>query len=844
METLTLVAPIDGWLVPLADVCDAAFAGGMIGEGVAIDPLHGVVIAPCDGVIVSVAKARHALTMRARNGAEILIHLGIDTVAANGVGLAVRVGAGQQVSQGDVLVDVDLDELLPHAKSLVTPVVVVNAEQFTVRVCGAPGPVERGVALFEISQATRQAVAGIGSSGDGEICEDLEVALPHGIHARPAARIVHIARANDVRLTLSLSGRTADARSMVALMALGAGHGDRVRAAGSGAGAREAIDALAAVLATTSADAGEGEEATAVTRTADGDGKSAEHPDDAEIRGLVASRGLAIGFAQSLQRSRFTVREEGEGAERERGNLRRGLREAAKALREMQRSGGSDILAAQVELLEDPTLLADADAVISEGKSAGHAWQRAIQRAREAFASSRDARIAERVADLSDVEGQVLLALTGSRHESQPELAADAILLADDLLPSQLGRLAANGLAGFCCAHGGPTSHVALMAAARGIPAIVGAGARVLGIATGTRLLLDADRGVLVVDPDEAAMSSARMKMQARGEARAAHLHDAAQPACTADGACIEVLANLASEDEAVAATQSGADGCGLLRTELLFLDRESAPTEDEQVAHYQAIARALGDRPLVIRTLDVGGDKPLAYMPLPGEENPLLGLRGLRASLRFPGILKSQLAAILRVEPSTQCRILLPMITEPGEIRTVRDILTDLLAEHDAGRSIALGAMIETPASVVLAGAIAREADFLSIGTNDLAQYTLAMDRAHPALARSFDYLHPAVLQQIAAVCAAGNEAGRNVSVCGALASELAAAAILIGLGVRTLSVVPGVVPELKALIRRLRLDDCRAMVARVLEMDHASAVRGTAEAFLRDMTAGPPQT
>jgi phosphocarrier protein FPr/phosphocarrier protein len=295
----------------------------------------------------------------------------------------------------------------------------------------------------------------------------------------------------------------------------------------------------------------------------------------------------------------------------------------------------------------------------------------------------------------------------------------------------------------------------------------------------------------------------------------------------TADGVRIEVFANLASEAEAREAVGLGAEGCGLLRTELLYLDRQTAPDEDEQASRYQAIAAALHDRPLVIRTLDVGGDKPLPYLPLPAEQNPLLGLRGLRACLQFPEILETQLAAILRIVPPSQCRILLPMITEPGEIRSVRRILESLLAGGAPRTRVPLGAMIETPASVALADAIAREADFLSIGSNDLAQYTLAMDRAHPVLAGRFDFFHPAVLRQIAAVCEAGARESRSVSVCGALASEPAAVPVLLGLGVRTLSVVPAVRPELKALIRQLTLPACQETASRVLATDDAAAAR-----------------
>jgi phosphocarrier protein FPr/phosphocarrier protein len=314
----------------------------------------------------------------------------------------------------------------------------------------------------------------------------------------------------------------------------------------------------------------------------------------------------------------------------------------------------------------------------------------------------------------------------------------------------------------------------------------------------------------------------------AEKRARRAAEQQAAQRECrTADGARIEVFANVGSEAEAYAAVRNGAEGSGLLRTEFLFLDRVAPPDEAEQLEKYQQIARALDGRPLTIRTLDIGGDKPIPYLPLPHEDNPALGLRGVRTSLWRPDLLRIQLRAILRVRPAGQCRILLPMITDPGEIRAVRLMLDDLRREEGYREPIALGAMIETPASAVMADRIAREADFLSVGTNDLTQYTLAMDRGHPELAARLDALHPAVLRLIAKTVEAAKVYGRTVAVCGGLASDPVAVPVLIGLGVHELSMVPAVIPQLKALIATLSVDDCTALATHALERETAEAVR-----------------
>jgi phosphoenolpyruvate-protein kinase (PTS system EI component) len=297
--------------------------------------------------------------------------------------------------------------------------------------------------------------------------------------------------------------------------------------------------------------------------------------------------------------------------------------------------------------------------------------------------------------------------------------------------------------------------------------------------------------------------------------------------ACTADGERIQVYANIGAPAEALQAVALGAEGCGLLRSEFLFLDRQAAPSEDEQLAVYQQVAAGLDGRPLTIRTLDVGGDKALDYLPMPHEDNPALGLRGVRTSLFRRDLLREQLRAILRVQPVSQCRILLPMVTDVAEVIAVREELAAVAVALGVPEPPALGVMIETPAAAVLADALAREAEFFSIGTNDLTQYTLAMDRTHPQLAARLDGLHPAVLRLVASVCDAARRHAREVAVCGGLAMDLEAVPILLGLGVHELSVPPAAVPAVKACIASLDLEACRGLARRALQAATAQDVR-----------------
>jgi phosphocarrier protein FPr/phosphocarrier protein len=268
-------------------------------------------------------------------------------------------------------------------------------------------------------------------------------------------------------------------------------------------------------------------------------------------------------------------------------------------------------------------------------------------------------------------------------------------------------------------------------------------------------------------------------------------------------------------------------------------LGRAAPPSEDEQAAQYQAMAEALAGRPLVIRTLDVGGDKAAPYLPIPPEDNPAMGLRGVRVSLWRPHLLRAQLRAILRVAPAGQCRIMVPMVTGLDELRAVRAVLDDARAELGVATPVELGVMIETPAAAAIADLLAAEADFFSVGSNDLTQYVLAMDRGNPELAGRLDGLHPAVLRMIAGTVEGGSKHGRQTSVCGGLAADLAAVPILLGLGVARLSAPPSAVPEIKALVRTLSIDACRALARQALQSTSAEEVRGLAAQAVRQGAA-----
>jgi multiphosphoryl transfer protein len=834
MSSLEILAPFDGWCAPLDEVPDPVFAQRMLGDGLAIDPTCGILLAPCAGEIMTLPASAHAVSIRVAPGIDVLIHVGIDTVQLQGRGFEARVETGAIVAAGDELIRFNLDTVARAAKSLMTPVLVTPMDGLRLERCRAAGRVSAGQLLFEV---TGNAALGSAASGTApstgtpadaaaSAARTLIITLPQGLHARPAALLAQRARSFGAHISLGAHGRKANARSVVAIMALGVRQGDELFIEASGADAAAAVATLTADLQETQRAHGSGpaHSPAAAHRPA------APQLQPGVFAGASAVPGLAVGRATRIERREIEVAEIGAGPAAERAQLQLAQSQVRARLTRVADTGGAtrrEIIAAHLEFLDDPQMNEHADALIASGKSAGFAWRSAIRRAITALEALDDSRLRERADDLLDVESHVLLALAGEARPMLIPLPEQAVLIADDLLPSELTALDRERLVAICLARGGVTSHVAILAAAMSVPMLVGLGSGIRAISEGTEVIVDADGGTLQTAPSAAAAEQARNQVDAR-RMRAAQLQAEAQIECRAlDGTRIEVFANLGNVADAAAAVANGAEGCGLLRTEFLFIDRETAPDEQEQLAAYQGIAAALGTRPLILRLMDVGGDKPLRYLPLPAEENPALGLRGVRTALAHPQLLRTQLRAALRVQPAGCVRLLIPMITDVEEILAVRCIIDELESQLGAAGRIQVGAMIETPAAALMASELVREVDFLSIGSNDLTQYTLAMDRGHPQLAGRTDALHPAVLKLVAAAASAGVAAAKMVAVCGGVAADLCAVPILLGLGVRELSVVPAAVPAVKQQIRSLEMSACRELAARCLDLGSPAAVR-----------------
>jgi len=544
------------------------------------------------------------------------------------------------------------------------------------------------------------------------------------------------------------------------------------------------------------------------------------------FRGVPAAAGVAVAPWVSITRPPLPAPGRIATADipAESGRIRGATESAARDLQALSakvRDAGHEaeaaIFAAQAEMARDPALI---DGTLAEmttnGLDAVAAVIAASRSIADMLASLGDELLAGRATDVLDVGDRIARRLAGLSDDAG--LSAPAIVVGDDLAPSMTATLPRDLLRGIVLAGSSPTAHAAILARAYGIPAIVGAGAAVeaiRGTATGTILAVDGATGELVIDPDAA---DRRRFDEAAATVRAGRDRDREEahlPAVTTDGVGVRLLANIGSAAEADDAVAFGAQGVGLFRTEFLFLERAAPPTEDEQVAAYTAAVEAFGGDPVTIRLLDVGGDKPIPYLAIPAEDNPFLGVRALRLAAARPDLFLTQLRACYRAAVAGPVKVMAPMVADAGDVTAFLELAAraraDAIASGHLIGDIDLGVMLEIPSAVLTLGAFVGRIAFASIGTNDLLQYTLAVDRGNPALERYRDALHPAMLTLIRSAVTAADEAGIELSVCGEMAGDETGALALVGLGVRTLSMTAPSLPAVRRAIREASSDDLR---------------------------------
>ncbi|MCL4561525.1 MAG: phosphoenolpyruvate--protein phosphotransferase, partial [Chloroflexi bacterium] len=660
---------------------------------------------------------------------------------------------------------------------------------------------------------------------------EVKILGAHGLHARPATAFVDIAKQFQCEIHVRHDRKIANGKSLVSLLQLGVEGGSTLRIMAHGQDADTALQALKAAV-----ESGLGEEeGVQPARPGVQTPQAVWTPTEVGrmVPGISASPGLAIGPVQHYQHQKIVVEAHARDPKAEKSRLNQAVASALAELDQLyqevkSRSGAGQaaIFRAHAEFLNDPELIDETVKGIDLGFSAGWSWQQVIQERVEAMQKLDDPIIAGRAIDLSDVGKRVLKQLANILDDAPFAPEKPVIMIAEDLSPSDTASLNPDLILGLCTAGGGPTSHTAIIARSLNIPAIVGTGPALLNLADGTIAILDGGSGNLYLEPSAADIDSARQAQASLEQQRNAEYLARYQPAFTTDGYRMEIVANISRASEAAQAVAAGAEGVGLLRTEFLFLERAEPPSEDEQYAAYAEMVRALAGLPLIIRTLDIGGDKKLPYLNLPPEDNSFLGVRGIRLCLVRPDLFLPQLRAIYRASMLGPVKIMYPMIATVEDLDAALDFSEQARQEVGAG-PVEAGIMIEVPSAVLLADQLAKKVDFFSIGTNDLTQYTLAMDRLHPMLARRADGLHPAVLRMVDKTVQAAQEAGKWVGVCGGVAGDPKGAILLMGLGVTELSLSIPSVAAIKARLRNISVSEARSLAKQALACRNAAEVR-----------------
>lgn len=505
-------------------------------------------------------------------------------------------------------------------------------------------------------------------------------------------------------------------------------------------------------------------------------------------------------------------------------------RELAAELRERTGKAQGEILLGQIAMLEDPCLTGEIHGLIDGGLCAEEALDRVCKGYMEVFSAMDDELMAQRAADVADVKERMLRILLGREEADLSELPADAVLVARELTPSMtvgLGRIA--GIVTEC---GGNTSHAAILARAMEIPAVVGVPNVTALVQSGERLIVDGGAGVVFPNPDRERLESYRRKQSKCRQENASLKRYAGMPTCTADGHRVALYGNIASAEQADQVVRETGEGVGLFRTEFLFMELEILPTEEEQFEAYRLAAERLENRPLIIRALDVGGDKEIPCLALEKEENPFLGLRGIRWCLKHEEVFLPQLRAILRASAYGQIKLMLPMVTTVEEVRRARELLCRAGRELEEqgvpyDRELEMGVMVETPAAAMIADLLAKEVDFFSIGTNDLTQYVMAADRGNGKVAELGDPLQPAVLRTIRGSICAAHEAGIPVGMCGEAAADPDMIPLLLAFGLDGFSVSPNSILRTRKTIAGWSVEKAGELTERVMACATVQEVR-----------------
>lgn len=826
-DNFEVFSPVSGKIIPLTQVPDPVFNEKMLGDGLAVDPSDNTLYAPFDGTLTNFNSNLHAVTVSSGN-IELLIHVGLETVQLKGKGFEAFAKEGDTVKKGQKMLTFDKDFILKNCPC--AWVMCVLTAPMDTPITPQSGNVRAGERLFWVGDSPVP-VEAAPATENAFTSAPITIINPNGVHARPAGIIVQAAKKFPFTLKLHKAGKTADAKSVVGIMGLALTCGDTITLSAHTDDEQQAQEALKTLTDLIASGCGEND-ATPATKPAPvtpAQVQIAPAQPATPIKGLTACAGIAEGKTFLFKHEEVAFEENTQDVPAEKQLFEDCLLVLSERLKETSQASASAseraISAAHLEMLQDPFLAQETLAVIQTGKTAAYSFNEAIRKSIDLLRQTGSTFLAERIADFKDLRRKMILLLNG-QEETAYKFEAGTIILAEDLLPSDVSHFHEQ-IIGVALTNGSPTAHVSILLRNKNIPTLVNTRVNFDLIKNDTPAFIDGDEGTLLIapDPDKQEYLHARFT-QAREEEKRNRAACMA-PAVTLDGVRVEIGGNINSAADAKAAFENGADALGLVRTEFLFLRETDAPSEEKQAKEYQAVVGALQGKPVTLRTLDIGGDKPVRYIPIPTEDNPMLGLRGVRLYEDNLHIFRTQVRAMLQVKPLSALRIMIPMVGATAEMRRMREIVDEEKQRLGITAPVQVGMMVEIPAAALMAEQFAQCADFFSLGTNDLTQYALAIDRGHQTLSPQADGLSPAVLHLIALTAKGAQKYNRHVAVCGALAGDLQAVPLLIGLGVQELAVGAGAIAQVKALVRRLTLKDCQAAAAHALTLDGASEVR-----------------
>lgn len=645
-----------------------------------------------------------------------------------------------------------------------------------------------------------------------------------GFHARPATVFVNIASQFKSEIRLRHNEKIGNGISMASILRLGITSGAKFTISTQGADAQEALDELCKVVEE-GLNESNNEEISKEVSKRDYQGEKYE--------GVPAAPGIAIGPIVILCEDEIVISKEGKDFHTEKDNLKDALHKAISDLNHWVHEKHEEVDTKRMEifishlgLLKDPELQQKAIDSIEDNISASYTWWNIISQEVKTLSNLSDVRLSQRANDMKDIGKRVLKYLDPNAiKSSKVNYDTPSILVSLDMTPSETSQLDKSKVLALITAKGGSTSHTAILARSMGIPSIAGVGEGILNISS-QNAIADGDSGVLVFNPTIEDLDLAQKLQKEADSLKELEYKKRFEPAVTLDGHRVEIVANIANSNGALESINNGAEGIGLVRTEFLFLERDQAPNETEQFHAYKKMVQHVNGLPLIIRTLDIGGDKEVPYLNMPKEDNPFLGIRGIRLCLQYQELFKEQLRAIYQASKYGPIKIMFPMVGLLEEFREASKIAEEVRLELGV-EPIDIGMMIEVPSAVLMIDDFAKEAAFFSVGTNDLTQYTLSMDRGHEGLAKKADALHPAVLKMIKLTCDSAKKHGKWVGVCGNLASNPLAARILTGLGVSELSVPAASVPNIKAIIRSADFEKCKELANKALNLQTANEVR-----------------